>query len=219
MYGMLNQNTEDLKNRLSGTKTSHSQLLDYVKINLASPSLIRSWGERRCPNGKVIGEVTNPSTVNYKTRKPLIGGIFCEQIFGPTVSFWCSCGYSESLEYESICPACLVKKTSSRMRRTQMGIIDLLVPVTHVWYVKGRVNKIAHILGEKSKLLESSIYFEAPDEFSMQGSAPILKRLKAIDLENDAGYIRQELSERNEKGKLMIRGKKTDNLNETIKGN
>ena len=29
---------------------------DYVKINLASPSRIRSWGERILPNGEIVGE-------------------------------------------------------------------------------------------------------------------------------------------------------------------
>ena len=31
---------------------------DYVKINLASPTRIRSWGERILPNGEIVGEVT-----------------------------------------------------------------------------------------------------------------------------------------------------------------
>ena len=33
---------------------------DYVKINLASPSRIRSWGERILPSGERVGEVTKP---------------------------------------------------------------------------------------------------------------------------------------------------------------
>jgi DNA-directed RNA polymerase subunit beta' len=28
---------------------------DYIKINLASPSRIRSWGERTLPNGGTVG--------------------------------------------------------------------------------------------------------------------------------------------------------------------
>jgi hypothetical protein len=34
---------------------------DYVKINLASPSRIRSWGERTLPNGEIVGEVQTQS--------------------------------------------------------------------------------------------------------------------------------------------------------------
>nr|AEJ72986.1 beta' subunit of RNA polymerase [Karlodinium veneficum] len=207
MYGMINQNTGYLKSRVGNIKIFHSQPLDYVKINLASPSLIRSWGERKCFNGRIIGEVTNPSTIHYKIFRPIIGGIFCEQIFGPITAFVCACGYLDSIEREAICPTCLVKKTSIQMRRIQMGIIDLLVPITHIWYVRGRVNKIAHILGENSKELESNIYFEVIDKFSMQGCSLILQQLKKINLEYDAENIRIELSEKDEKGKFVTRRK------------
>ena len=37
---------------------------DYVKINLASPARIREWGERRLPNGQLVGEITKPETIN-----------------------------------------------------------------------------------------------------------------------------------------------------------
>ena len=40
---------------------------DYVKIKLASPERIRSWGERTLPSGEIIGEVTDSTTLNYKT--------------------------------------------------------------------------------------------------------------------------------------------------------
>ena len=56
---------------------------DYVKINLASPERIRSWGERILPNGETVGEVINSETINYRTLKPEMGGLFCERIFGP----------------------------------------------------------------------------------------------------------------------------------------
>ena len=56
---------------------------DYVKINLASPARIRSWSERVLPSGERVGEVTKPETINYRTLKPEMGGLFCERIFGP----------------------------------------------------------------------------------------------------------------------------------------
>ena len=62
-------------------KTERS--FDYVKINLASPARIRSWGERILPNGETVGEVINSETINYRTLKPEMGGLFCERIFGP----------------------------------------------------------------------------------------------------------------------------------------
>ena len=59
---------------------------DYIKINLASPKCIKKWGERILPNGKIIGEVNKPDTINYRTFKPEMGGLFCERIFGPYIT-------------------------------------------------------------------------------------------------------------------------------------
>ena len=51
---------------------------DYVKITLASPERIMQWGQRTLPNGQVVGEVTKPETINYRTLKPEMDGLFCE---------------------------------------------------------------------------------------------------------------------------------------------
>ena len=56
---------------------------DYIKINLASSQRIKEWGERTLPNGQIVGEVTKPETINYRTFKPEMDGLFCERIFGP----------------------------------------------------------------------------------------------------------------------------------------
>ena len=53
---------------------------DYVKINLASPSRIRSWGERVLPNGETIGEVVKPETINYKIEI-ISCNIFINRVF------------------------------------------------------------------------------------------------------------------------------------------
>ena len=54
-----------------------------IKIGLASPDMIREWS---------YGEVTKPETINYRTLKPEIGGLFCERIFGPQKDGACMCG-------------------------------------------------------------------------------------------------------------------------------
>ena len=51
--------------------------ISSIKIGLASPEMIREWS---------YGEVTKPETINYRTLKPEIGGLFCERIFGPTAA-------------------------------------------------------------------------------------------------------------------------------------
>ena len=49
---------------------------DYVKISIASPQRIMDWGQRTLPNGQVVGEVTKPETINYRTLKPEMDGLF-----------------------------------------------------------------------------------------------------------------------------------------------
>ena len=45
-----------------------------ISIGLASPETILDWSN---------GEVVKPETINYRTFKPEMGGLFCERIFGP----------------------------------------------------------------------------------------------------------------------------------------
>ena len=65
--------------------------VESINIGLAGPNRIRKWAERILPNGKKIGQLTNSQTVNYKTLKPEIGGLFCERILGPIKSGICAC--------------------------------------------------------------------------------------------------------------------------------
>jgi hypothetical protein len=53
---------------------------DAIKIQLASPDLIRSWS---------FGEVKKPETINYRTFKPERDGLFCAKIFGPIKDYEC----------------------------------------------------------------------------------------------------------------------------------
>nr|YP_006666435.1 beta' subunit of RNA polymerase [Trebouxiophyceae sp. MX-AZ01]AFQ93790.1 beta' subunit of RNA polymerase [Trebouxiophyceae sp. MX-AZ01] len=133
-------------------------LIDSIQIGLASPGQIRQWAERRLPNGKRIGRVANPKTVDYKTLKPIRDGLFCERIFGPVKSFLCSCGKRPVDDKARFCPECEVEWTQSRVRRYRLGYIELGSPVTHVWYVKGQPNYVAALLGETRQSIESIAY-------------------------------------------------------------
>ena len=135
---------------------------DYIKINLASPTRIRSWGERILPNGQIVGEVTKPETINYRTLKPEMNGLFCERIFGPVSDWECHCGKYKRISHKGIvCERCGVEVIESNVRRHRMGFIELASPVTHVWYVKGRPSKIALILNLSLKELEQIVYFNS----------------------------------------------------------
>ena len=123
-----------------------------ISISLASPEDIT---ERSC------GEVLKPETVNYRTYKPEMGGLFCERIFGPTKDYECYCGKYKRIRYRGIiCDRCGVEVTEKRVRRERMGHISLTVPVAHIWYFKSAPNKISAMLGLPAKKLDAVIYYE-----------------------------------------------------------
>ena len=138
------------------------QRFDYVKIGIASPERIRQWGERTLPNGQVVGEVTKPETINYRTLKPEMDGLFCERIFGPAKDWECHCGKYKRVRHRGIvCERCGVEVTESRVRRHRMGYIKLAAPVAHVWYLKGIPSYIAILLDMPLRDVEQIVYFNA----------------------------------------------------------
>ncbi|MBW4466176.1 MAG: DNA-directed RNA polymerase subunit gamma [Pegethrix bostrychoides GSE-TBD4-15B] len=138
------------------------QRFDYVKIGLASPERIRQWGERTLPNSMVVGEVTKPETINYRTLKPEMDGLFCERIFGPAKDWECHCGKYKRVRHRGIvCERCGVEVTESRVRRHRMGYIKLAAPVTHVWYLKGIPSYMAILLDMPLRDVEQIVYFNS----------------------------------------------------------
>ncbi len=123
-----------------------------VTISLASPESILESSH---------GEVTQPETINYRTYKPEMGGLFCERIFGPVKDWECHCGKYKRIRYKGIiCDRCGVEVTEKKVRRERMGHIQLVVPVAHIWYFRSLPNKIGYLLGLPSKKLDQIIYYE-----------------------------------------------------------
>lgn len=132
-------------NFLINKSKNESNFLKFqsIKISLASPKKIKQWTQILNTN-KIDtkntnikeklnkGKILNPKTFNYKTLKPEKGGLFCETIFGS------------------------LKDLSSR--RYKLGYIELVSPVTHIWYLKGSISYISIILNLKRKNLESIAY-------------------------------------------------------------
>jgi DNA-directed RNA polymerase subunit beta' len=138
------------------------QRFDYVKIGIASPERIRQWGERTLPNGQVVGEVTKPETINYRTLKPEMDGLFCERIFGPAKDWECHCGKYKRVRHRGIvCERCGVEVTESRVRRHRMGFIKLAAPVAHVWYLKGIPSYLSILLDMPLRDVEQIVYFNS----------------------------------------------------------
>ena len=121
--------------KLINKPTTESELLKFqsIRICLASPDRIKEWakgplnskGEKK--NLKAA-QVLNPKTFNYKTLKPEKGGLFCEKIFGSV--------------------------KNSKSRRYKLGYIQLVSPVTHIWYLKGSTSYISVLLNIKKKNLK-----------------------------------------------------------------
>lgn len=124
---------------------------DSMQIGLASPEKIREWS---------YGEVTKPETINYRTQKPERDGLFCERIFGPTKDWECHCGKYKRIRYKGvICDKCGVEVTRAKVRRERMGHIELVTPVSHIWYFKGVPSRIGTLLNISIKKLEQVLYF------------------------------------------------------------
>ena len=123
-----------------------------ITIMLASPDSILDRSH---------GEIKKPETINYRTYKPEMEGLFCERVFGPTKDYECYCGKYKRIRYKGIvCDRCGVEVTEKKVRRERMGHIKLTVPIVHIWYFKSLPNKIGYLLGMSSKKLESIIYYE-----------------------------------------------------------
>ncbi len=156
---------------------------DSIQIGVASPEKIREWS---------YGEVTKPETINYRTQKPEMGGLFCERIFGPTKDWECHCGKYKRIRYKGvICDKCGVEITKAKVRRERMGHIELAAPVSHIWYFKGTPSRIGLMLDMSPKALEQVLYFAChvvldPGETSLTYKQVINDREK-IELEETYG--------------------------------
>ena len=139
---------------MSMVESAYDRINDYgaVKIALASPHDIRSWS---------FGEVKSPTTINYRTDRPEMDGLFCERIFGPERDWECACGKYRGRTYEGMfCDGCGVEMTRSRVRRKRMGHIDLAAPVVHIWFFRAMPSPLGTLLDMKTEDLERIIYYQ-----------------------------------------------------------
>ena len=124
---------------------------EAIKIGLASPDQIREWS---------YGEVKKPETINYRTLKPEKDGLYCERIFGPQKDLECHCGKYKKIRYKGkVCEKCGVEVTKKEVRRERMGHIELVAPVSHIWYFKGIPSRMSLILDISPRDLEKVLYF------------------------------------------------------------
>nr|UXD06425.1 RNA polymerase beta' subunit [Eutreptiella sp. CCMP1594] len=165
---------------------------EYIQIRVASPSRIRSWSNRTLPSGKMLGEVLSSDTLNYKTLRPEINGLFCERIFGPIKNWECACGRYKRQKIRKnlvFCSSCQVEVTESKIRRYRLGFLELVLPIVHILYLK----YISILLDVKLVDIKKIIYFKSflsfQDDFledlelnSFFGAEALYKILKEINL-------------------------------------
>jgi DNA-directed RNA polymerase subunit beta' len=124
---------------------------ESLKVSLASPDQMKEWS---------FGEVTKAETINYRTQRAEKGGLFAEEIFGPTRDWQCFCGKYKGYRYKGIiCDKCSTEITQSRVRRERLGHIDLSVPVVHIWFFKGAPSALSLLLDISPRNLSSIVYF------------------------------------------------------------
>ncbi len=143
-----------------------------IQVGLASPDRIREWSH---------GEVTKPETINYRSQKPEMQGLFCEKIFGPSKDYECHCGKYKKIRYAGmVCEKCGVEVISKDVRRERMGHIELVSPCTHIWYLKGIPSRISLILDIPPKQLEEVVYFVSHICLN-PGNSKVLKYREFLD--------------------------------------
>lgn len=143
-----------------------------IKVGLASPDRIREWSH---------GEVTKPETINYRSQKPEMQGLFCEKIFGPSKDYECHCGKYKKIRYAGmVCEKCGVEVISKDVRRERMGHIELVSPCTHIWYLKGIPSRISLVLDIPPKQLEEVVYFVSHICLN-PGNSKVLKYREFLD--------------------------------------
>ncbi len=126
---------------------------DFIRVGIAAPNRVLDLSH---------GEVEKPETINYRTLKAEMGGLFCERIFGPTKDWECFCGKYKRVRHRGIiCERCGVEVTEAKVRRVRMGHIDLAAPVSHIWFLKGIPSYLGLIMNMSLKDLEQVIYFNA----------------------------------------------------------
>ena len=193
-----------------------SEDFDVIRIGLASPEKIRSWswGEVKKPEtinyrtfkperdglfcAKIFGPVKDYECLCGKYKRLKHRGVICEK--------------------------CGVEVTLSKVRRERMGHIELASPVAHIWFLKSLPSRMGLILDMTLRDIERVLYFEAyvivdpgltplepatlmseeaylnaleqyGDEFDARmGAEAIRDLLKRINLEEEAGRLREELA-------------------------
>jgi hypothetical protein len=147
------------------------------------------------------GEVRKDETINHRTRKPEVGGLFCEATFGPQRSWQCRCGkYKGRQHANGRCERCGVELIPNAARRWRMGHVELVSPVVHPW----RTASLPGVLGLSPdtvrKIIDYDLWLVADSNDPDVSAGTLLGHLDWLLIDHD----RPELELRMELGAAAI---------------
>lgn len=142
---------------------------NFIQTHIASPYQIKDWSERFFyEDSSFLGEVKTFTTEHYKENFMKENGLFCQEIFGPIIDFTCKC-----LDFKNdpdeptelvYCPKCKVELTTSNIRTTNIGYLNLILPVVNPFLYTNDYNYLKILLNLKLpnmsfNALHNSIYY------------------------------------------------------------
>src|SRR3954470_16852550 len=127
-------------------------VIKSVKITWLSPQKIEQLS---------FGKITNHKTINTRTLKPELGGLFDPRIFGPFLNYECYCGKYKGKQNEGQkCEKCEVLITEKNVQRQRRGHVSLAAPVTNIILFNVLKTNLSSLLNIPSKALEEIIYLK-----------------------------------------------------------
>src|SRR4051794_31657458 len=161
-------------------------LIKSLKIVWLSPNKIENLSS---------GEITNSKTLNLRSLKPELGGLFDPRIFGPFLNYECYCGKYRGKQNEGQkCEKCEVLITEKNVQRQRRGHILLAAPVTNIILFNVLKTNLSGLLNIPSKTLEEIIYLKTYVVVE-NGSSKLLQKNQILEKQVDPKLINNLLQE------------------------
>lgn len=172
------------------------------------------------PSEKILkdsfGEITNHKTINSRTLKPELGGLFDPRVFGPSSDYECFCGKYEGIKNKNQkCDQCDVLISSSRIRRWRMGHVKLNAPITNILVLKSLSSKLSKVIDILPKSIEDIVYYNCYVVID-KGFSSVIKNKQILEKKIDFSLLNEILQEMLESGKFDSDNKKRKEIEELI---
>ncbi|MCE8158974.1 MAG: DNA-directed RNA polymerase subunit beta' [Candidatus Moeniiplasma glomeromycotorum] len=161
-------------------------LIKSLKIVWLSPDKIENLSS---------GEITNSKTLNLRSLKPELGGLFDPRVFGPFLNYECYCGKYKGKQNEGQkCEKCEVLITEKNIQRQRRGHVSLAAPVTNIIFFNVLKTNLSSLLNIPSKTLEEIIYLKTYVVVE-NGSSKLLQKKQILEKQVNPKLINNLLQE------------------------